>query len=202
MLSDIEIVADIIRLYSALERRYSEVAISDLREVLFTRTARLFLNILRFQAVAAYHLNQHVWQRKAKEAFAFNSWSTFIQDIRDADNDCQQALQQESHRNIMDTITELRVSLQEDIKQLSGRSESVVDWISGRHIDSRHSEVHMKSDLFRDRGAWFVKLVTQWIDNKTSQSVYWLHGICKTSRTISRKLMANLHPKTGWERLF
>jgi hypothetical protein len=179
LLKDIETVVDIIRLYSAMESRYVNIASSELRASIFPRTTQLFTSVLRFQALAAHHLNRHIVKRKFRDAFALDSWSDCIVEIRLANNDCLQALDQAA----FGSIGSLQATMKKDIEQMKisieKKTEKVVGWICKNQADSYHKEVVQNSDKFRDRGSWFVKHVNDWMENHDTQSAYWLHGICE-----------------------
>lgn len=177
LLDNVEIIADILSLYSALEERYNEASSSS---PIFKRTRKLFSNILRFQAVAAHRLDSHIMKRGFLEAFAIDEWKTMMDDIKRGDTACQDALLLHSPEKILSTIKESQTALEKAINELNKREEKVVAWLSQKSATEDHNEIYRRSEQFRDRGTWFTTKVEEWMSGQADQSVYWLHGICKS----------------------
>jgi hypothetical protein len=165
LLSEIETVTDIIMVYSAMESRYVKVASSELPTSVFPRTTQLFTGVLRFQALEAHHLDRHILRRKVRDAFALDSWSDCIKEKRLANIDSLQALGLAA----FGSLDSLQATMKKNIDQMKisieKKTEKVIGWICKHQTDSHHKEVAQNFNRFRDRGKWFVKHVSGWIEN-------------------------------------
>lgn len=204
LLGHIERVVDIIDLSSALETRYSKAAESGTKfyKPIAKATKSLFSDILYFQAKAAHQMNGYVAKRVFTDAFDLQSWGTMITQIETDNVHCQQALGYESHEELLRSITKLQSTWEKDMNLILQKDEKIVNWVSKIRMDDLQSQLSEKSELYRDRGGWFVEAIGKWITSQPKQPVYWLHGTRQYYMPLYMSFLLIFELQLEWERLF
>jgi hypothetical protein len=179
-------VADLVDLYSDVERIYLQEHESKLAKKFSEKLEHLYFEILDFLARAACAFSLSTIKRLANEVLKREDWAEKLESIKKADEDCRKFADryhdQQQRKGVL-AITDLLRNQQDSIqlllryaKLLLGENEKIISWVSEIDVESAHGQVREKlGSRYQNSGRWLRSHYQTWLES-SEKPTFWICG--------------------------
>lgn len=185
-LKGIELVADLVALYSDVENIYLRQNDSVLTKKFSKKLEFLYFEILDFLARAACSFDLSTIKRLAANVLKREDWDGKLKSIKEADEDCRafaNAYHQQEQRTGILTITDLIRRQEDSTRELLqkfnlqfGENEKIISWVSKIDVESAHGQVREKlGSQYQNTGQWLRPRYRAWMKS-SDKPTFWICG--------------------------
>lgn len=146
----------------------------------------LYVAILKFQATAACHFDNHTLTRTVRSALQLDDWTKLLQKVKFKDMACKDLIAIRSSKNEATALTSLQEALgDQDVKlqsitaslQLTQKeTNQIMRWISDVYFKCDHEQVrNALGARYGNSCQWVLHRVDGWLQSSESP-VLWLCG--------------------------
>jgi hypothetical protein len=185
-LKGLELVADLVDLYSEVENIYLRQNESRLTKKFSEKLENLYFEILDFLARAACSFNLSTIKRLANGILKKEDWGEKLKSIKEADEDCRafaNAYHQQEQRTGILTITDLiqhqEASTRELLRKFNlqfGENEKIISWVSNIDVESVHALFRARlGSQYQNSGQWLRPRYRAWMES-SEKPTFWICG--------------------------